>query len=77
MTATTPADFQCRWGGPATDACWNVGACGCYPSTPELVLREAYGEQASRSARAIFDAVVEALRIRQLVGWLDRKIARP
>lgn len=69
--------FQCRWGEPGTAACWDVGACGCMPTSVEEAWREAHGEQAARLARSIFDALADALRLPQFVAWLGRKVARP
>jgi hypothetical protein len=67
--------IECRWGGPAAGACWNIGACGCCPTVVEEVWREAHDEQLRRLARGMFDDITDALRLPQFVAWLSRRLA--
>jgi len=67
--------MECRWGGPATDACWDVSACGCRPSMAEMVWTEAHLDHLSHLFREMFDAVTEALRIPQFADWVSRHVA--
>ena len=63
-------ELECRWGGPATPACWNPGACGCNPTCVEEVWREAHAAHAERLVRVIGERVFEVLRLDRLVAWL-------
>jgi len=68
--------YECRWGGPETDACWNVGACGCLPTAVEEVWREAHAEHVRVLLWGIFDAMSEAARLPSVAAWLNRRITR-
>jgi len=66
---------ECRWGGEATAACWNPGACGCQPDSAGFAWREAQSEQFSRSWWALMDAIAEALYFDRIFDWLARILA--
>ena len=68
--------IECRWGGRATAACWNIGACGCGATAVEDVWREAHAEQFERAWTALVDALAEGFRLPQIIAWLDRRLAR-
>lgn len=65
-------ELECRWGGPATPACWNPGACGCNPTCVEEVWSEAHTAHGWHLLREIGGHAFEALRLQSLVNWLAR-----
>lgn len=48
-------NIECRWGGPATSACWNSGACGCFPTSVAEVWAEAQRDHC-RSLRTLSES---------------------